>query len=138
MQAAIRVCIQAEDGLGDQSPTPCRIFPRLPRLAAPSGAAFFLPRWVGTVLVRLRSRFAQATPDTLRLRSPRGWATRNPKGEAWWARQDSNQEPDDAEAEVLAVLESSKAARMGLLTEAFARRRPVEVIDRATRGVLRT
>jgi hypothetical protein len=27
-------------------------------------------------------------------RAPRGCATRSPKGEAWWARQDSNLQPD--------------------------------------------
>jgi hypothetical protein len=28
------------------------------------------------------------------LQAPRGCATRSPKGEAWWARQDSNLQPD--------------------------------------------
>jgi chloride channel protein, CIC family len=44
---------------------------------------------------------------------------------------------DDAEAEVLAVLESSDSRKVvGLLSESFARRRYVEEIDQATRGVL--
>ncbi|MGA7807904.1 chloride channel protein, partial [Bradyrhizobium sp.] len=44
---------------------------------------------------------------------------------------------DDAEAEVLAVLESADSRKViGLLTESFARRRYVEEIDQATRGVL--
>jgi CIC family chloride channel protein len=44
---------------------------------------------------------------------------------------------DDAEAEVLAVLESEESRKViGLLTESFARRRYVEEIDQATRGVL--
>src|SRR5580704_4291942 len=40
--------------------------------------------------VRLRFRSAQATPDTLRLYIAPGCATRSPKGEGWWGRQDSN------------------------------------------------
>ena len=45
---------------------------------------------------------------------------------------------DDAEAEVLAVLESVDSRKViGFLTESFARRRYVEEIDKATRGVLR-
>jgi chloride channel protein, CIC family len=44
---------------------------------------------------------------------------------------------DDAEAEVLAVLESEDNRKViGFLTESFARRRYVEEIDQATRGVL--
>ncbi len=44
---------------------------------------------------------------------------------------------DDAEAEVLAVLESAESRKViGFLTESFARRRYVEEIDQATRGVL--
>jgi CIC family chloride channel protein len=44
---------------------------------------------------------------------------------------------DDAEAEVLAVLESADSRKViGLLAESFARRRYVEEIDQATRGVL--
>jgi CIC family chloride channel protein len=44
---------------------------------------------------------------------------------------------DDAEAEVLAVLESEESRKViGFLTESFARRRYVEEIDQATRGVL--
>jgi CIC family chloride channel protein len=44
---------------------------------------------------------------------------------------------DDAEAEVLAVLESADSRKViGLLSESFARRRYVEEIDQATRGVL--
>ena len=44
---------------------------------------------------------------------------------------------DDAEAEVLAVLESADSRKViGLLSETFARRRYVEEIDQATRGVL--
>jgi chloride channel protein, CIC family len=44
---------------------------------------------------------------------------------------------DDAEAEVLAVLESADSRKViGFLTESFARRRYVEEIDQATRGVL--
>lgn len=46
---------------------------------------------------------------------------------------------DDAEAEVLAVLETAESRKViGFLTEAFARRRYVEEIDQATRGVLGT
>jgi chloride channel protein, CIC family len=44
---------------------------------------------------------------------------------------------DDAEAEVLAVLESADSRKViGFLTESFARRRYAEEIDQATRGVL--
>ena len=44
---------------------------------------------------------------------------------------------DDAEAEVLAVLESADSRKViGFLSESFARRRYVEEIDQATRGVL--
>ncbi len=44
---------------------------------------------------------------------------------------------DDAEAEVLAVLESADSRKViGFLTETYARRRYVEEIDQATRGVL--
>lgn len=44
---------------------------------------------------------------------------------------------DDAEAEVLAVLESAESRKViGFLTESFARRRYVDEIDQATRGVL--
>jgi CIC family chloride channel protein len=44
---------------------------------------------------------------------------------------------DDAEAEVLAVLESENSRQViGLLTESHARRRYVDEIDQATRGVL--
>jgi CIC family chloride channel protein len=44
---------------------------------------------------------------------------------------------DDAEAEVLAVLESADSRKViGLLSESFARRRYVDEIDQATRGVL--
>jgi chloride channel protein, CIC family len=44
---------------------------------------------------------------------------------------------DDAEAEVLAVLESEDSRKViGFLTESFARRRYVDEIDQATRGVL--
>ena len=54
--------------------------------------------------VRLRSHFVQATPDTtLRPRSPRGRATRSPQGEAWWARQDSNLQPDRYERPALTI-----------------------------------
>ncbi|MCP4620264.1 MAG: chloride channel protein [Bradyrhizobium sp.] len=46
---------------------------------------------------------------------------------------------DDAEAEVLAVLETAESRKViGFLTEAFARRRYVEELDQATRGVLGT
>ena len=42
-----------------------------------------------------------------------------------------------AEAEVLAVLESADSRKViGFLSESFARRRYVEEIDQATRGVL--
>ena len=44
---------------------------------------------------------------------------------------------DDAEAEVLTVLESADSRKViGFLTESFARRRYAEEIDQATRGVL--
>jgi CIC family chloride channel protein len=44
---------------------------------------------------------------------------------------------DDAEAEVLAVIESESSRKViGFLNESFARRRYVEEIDKATRGVL--
>jgi CIC family chloride channel protein len=44
---------------------------------------------------------------------------------------------DDAEAELLAVVESENSRKVvGFLNESFARRRYVEEIDRATRGVL--
>jgi CIC family chloride channel protein len=44
---------------------------------------------------------------------------------------------DDAEAEVLAVLESADSRKViGFLSESFARRRYVDEIDQATRGVL--
>jgi len=46
---------------------------------------------------------------------------------------------DEAEAEILAVLESAESRKViGFLTEAFARRRYVEEIDQAARGVLGT
>ena len=46
---------------------------------------------------------------------------------------------DEAEAEVLAVVESADSRKVvGFLTESFARRRYVEEIDKATRGVLGT
>jgi chloride channel protein, CIC family len=46
---------------------------------------------------------------------------------------------DGAEAEILAVLESAESRKViGFLTEAFARRRYVEEIDQAARGVLGT
>ena len=37
------------------------------------------------------------------LRAPRGCATRSPKGEAWWARQDSNLQPDRYERPALTI-----------------------------------
>jgi chloride channel protein, CIC family len=43
---------------------------------------------------------------------------------------------DDAEAEVLAVIQSDSRKVIGFLSESFARRRYVEEIDKATRGVL--
>jgi chloride channel protein, CIC family len=44
---------------------------------------------------------------------------------------------DEAEAEMLAVVESVDSRKViGILTETFARRRYVEEIDKATRGVL--
>jgi CIC family chloride channel protein len=44
---------------------------------------------------------------------------------------------DEAEAEMLAVVESADSRKViGFLTESFARRRYVEEIDKATRGVL--
>jgi CIC family chloride channel protein len=44
---------------------------------------------------------------------------------------------DDAEAEVLAVLESAESRKViGFLSESFARRRYVDEIDQATKGVL--
>ena len=44
---------------------------------------------------------------------------------------------DDAEAEVLAVIESENSRKVvGFLSESFARRRYVEEIEMATRGVL--
>jgi CIC family chloride channel protein len=44
---------------------------------------------------------------------------------------------DDAEAELLAVIESEDSRKViGFLSESFARRRYVEEIDKATRGVL--
>jgi CIC family chloride channel protein len=44
---------------------------------------------------------------------------------------------DDAEAEVLAVLESTESRKViGFLSESFARRRYVDEIDQATKGVL--
>jgi chloride channel protein, CIC family len=44
---------------------------------------------------------------------------------------------DDAEAEILAVIESEDSRKVvGFLSESFARRRYVEEIDKATRGVL--
>jgi chloride channel protein, CIC family len=46
---------------------------------------------------------------------------------------------DGAEAELLAVVESAESRKViGFLTEAFARRRYVEELDQATRGVLGT
>src|SRR5262249_9442212 len=48
--------------------------------------------------------FVRATPEpTLPLRSPRGGATRSPQGEAWWARQDSNLQPDRYERPALTI-----------------------------------
>src|SRR6266704_3956943 len=37
------------------------------------------------------------------LQVPRGCATRSPKGEAWWARQDSNLQPDRYERPALTI-----------------------------------
>ena len=37
------------------------------------------------------------------LQSPHGCATRSPKGEAWWARQDSNLQPDRYERPALTI-----------------------------------
>jgi hypothetical protein len=37
------------------------------------------------------------------LRPPHGCATRSPKGEAWWARQDSNLQPDRYERPALTI-----------------------------------
>jgi len=46
---------------------------------------------------------------------------------------------DEAEAEMLAVVESAESRKViGILNESFARRRYVEEIDKATRGVLGT
>jgi hypothetical protein len=55
-----------------------------------------------------QSVFAFAAPKLRRtprfaLRPPLGCATRSPKGEAWWARQDSNLQPDRYERWKLAV-----------------------------------
>jgi hypothetical protein len=61
-------------------------------------------RYFGERPVRLRFRFAPATPDTrLRPSAPRGCATRSPRGEAWWARQDSNLQPDRYERPALTI-----------------------------------
>src|SRR5260370_40578168 len=66
-----------------------------------SGAAAFLASRFRAP-VRLRFRFAQATPDTLRSNGLRVAAPRVArKGEAWWARQDSNLQPDRYERSAL-------------------------------------
>jgi len=44
---------------------------------------------------------------------------------------------DQAETEILAVLESSTSPKViGMLTETYATRRYVEELDQATRGIL--
>ena len=57
---------------------------------------------------RVQSVFAFAALQLRRtprfaLWSPRGCATRSPKGEAWWARQDSNLQPDRYERPALTI-----------------------------------
>jgi hypothetical protein len=56
--------------------------------------------WLQSVFA-LASLKLRRTRDTLR--SPRGCATRSPKGEAWWACLDSNQEPDRYERPALTI-----------------------------------
>ncbi len=47
-------------------------------------------------------------------RSPHGCATRSPKGEAWWARQDSNLQPDRYERPALTIeLQAPPGCRRG-------------------------
>src|SRR5207302_428603 len=61
-------------------------------------------RWLLAPPVRLRSRFAQARPDTLRPDGLRMAAPRVARqGEAWWACLDSNQEPDRYERPALTI-----------------------------------
>ncbi len=45
----------------------------------------------------------QLRPPRFALRLRRGRATRSPKGEAWWARQDSNLQPDRYERPALTI-----------------------------------
>ncbi len=77
-----------------------------------SGAAAFLASRFRAP-VRLRFRFAQATPDTLRSNGLRVAAPRVArKGEAWWARQDSNLQPDRYERPALTIeLQAPPACR---------------------------
>src|ERR1700676_3342339 len=66
--------------------------------------------WLGVAWLspRHQSVFASASPQLRRTprfarRAPRGCATRSPKGEAWWARQDSNLQPDRYERPALTI-----------------------------------
>ena len=59
-------------------------------------------------LVRRQSVYAFASLKLRRtprfaIRSPHGCATHSPKGEAWWARQDSNLQPDRYERPALTI-----------------------------------
>jgi hypothetical protein len=71
------------------------------------------PKWVSAP-VRLRIRFAQATPDTLHPYGPAVAAPRVARqGEAWWARQDSNLQPDRYERPALTIELQALGGRQG-------------------------
>src|SRR5882724_1360462 len=68
-----------------------------------SGAAAFTAKGL-----RIQSVFAFALLKLRRTprfapQAPLGSATRSPKGEAWWARQDSNLQPDRYERPALTI-----------------------------------
>src|ERR1700675_109274 len=74
-------------------------------------------RHAGPSSLSLRSSYAEhASPR----RSPRGCATRARQGEAWWARQDSNLQPDRYERPALTI-------ELQAPPRAAARRRPATV-----------
>ena len=71
---------------------------RVASALAVSGCATRSP-FRGNSLRKFQSVYAFAALKLRRtprfaLQAPRGCATRSPKGEAWWARQDSNLQPD--------------------------------------------
>ena len=72
--------------LGARTASALRLFPGDGRPAWQPPRSFQSVFAFASLKLRRTPRFA--------LRAPRGCATRSPKGEAWWARQDSNLQPD--------------------------------------------